>query len=1133
MAQTPSNVFCLERINSIIDLCIDNDLYGDLGSFLTLTTVKGKKLKLQQFLCKGKLPRFCISKLQLDTRGLRDLLNPYHNVVLGDINSISSSDNTYKLWLALFWTKALRAELKKNGTGDQDDQYDQLIGFLEKKMPMVDRSSDIDKIRIAINFLMELSALAPGEASYGYAIRAKSLLKPIFKDHEKQERDPYDRWIAYNKGIANHHMGDRNLRAVLEFNWIIEGFAKHVGKISDFRSKEHGLEFLLNICPGTLQRAALNLKMQLSYHALQTLVEKHMDWLRELANSDCRLFKNAAEKLMLRADLYRLEALLQLEAPKSDTKKKLGELYPRVFNGTEWTSIEGTLPKVDENKGNLQTQLVEHTVTWYLRRMRENSSAIRSAQNKKPQDKEQCNTIVADVIAFDEPGILEAIEGKYWEWIKKSNWFDKRIYFSRWAQFLQAAAERVEQFQKLSEDKVTGVKTEHIQKLLVAGISLYWARRTCLPVKRKLQGKGEISKDTIQLENLRSDELPDIVKGLSSFYKSMNKIAQPGSNVPNLRDLFIKRTGGLDLVATLRDDHLGLLDAIDGLEESFTDRQRISRLNRCKERLIWFDDQNHAGCQKCLFPLDTQANPLAWAFKGLMPCAKDSSPTGGGDCILRQHLNEDFAHQHLDDSDYEYIMQQTERDLVQHLKTESQHEPRKKALHFVGLQRWNSETPAQGRSVGGGYFIYRTDEKGRVDLGIAVDPGFDFIRNFFRMGFSLKDIDIVLVSHAHPDHLWDFESIIHLLHELEDKKKIFHRVHAILTLSSYTRLEHVITNPKLKRYVNPLIIDIRKEIDDQYFENLGKCNTGNAVNFKNTFRFKFKKASDGEQANNDDWKLFLPLNSESDDSDPSDDTLDIMPTRAYHDDHSMRSDSFGFLLNFFASNSSLKGRKPFLLGYTGDSKWVSDDLYCSKCPVNSDCSRNLVDNKCKWQSTADQYKECDVLLTHLGSLIDHKNDRGFKAYSPKECENLIRDKNHPYLMGMIRFLRSLYDISSKSKLILIGEFGEELRGGIRTDLMDRLRNGVTPDWPVMPVDVGLDICLHDLSPANDEIVDQTFKFQCVLCERYISVKKIEYLRFGHDEGIFYSCSTCYKATPEDVRNAKLQRLYEVGRELRT
>jgi hypothetical protein len=1123
MAPTPS-IFCLERINAVIDLCIDNELNEELDSFLVLD----QPGKLRSILDGRNLPPF--NPPQIVWQNLTNILKPYE-FILGDVDLRSDSRNALDQWLALFWAKALRAALKRYNR-DEPDLYYQLIEFLEKRIPSPQRGDkDKDSVVTTINFLMELSALASGEASYGYANRARSLLKDPFPDYKDPKRGPYDRWIGYNSGIAYQHMIDRNREAVREFNWIIETFIKHVD--GNFEAEEHGLEFLLNICPGTLQRSVLNLKMQLGYHALQTLIEAHMDWLGILERSDCRLFRNAAEKLMLKADLYRLEALLQIEELEL-AEDRINRLYPKVFTEYERTKTKRILPETPDNRNSLQTQLVEHAVTWYLQKMKKNSSAISSSGD----DRSKLDRVITDTVSFDEPSVLKAIEIEYWGWANNS-WFDKRIYFSRWAQFLGVIAQRLEQFQNLPRERHVELKER--QRLLDAGISLYLARHTALPVMQRDRQKSNEKIEEIEIENLRSDDLPDFAKGLAGFYKVMSKLAKPAREfvVPSLKESFIKNNDGRDPVDTLRKDHLQLLDAIDEWEETFAERKRISILNRCNERLIWFCDQSLDGCQNCLeyspqkpkcriswyrsnvshslenFQRTELDKPQPWAFNGLMPCAGES---------------EHDEPESMQDKDYEYIMHLTEKDLTQHLIAKSQHLPRRKALHFVGLQRWNSETPAQGRSVGGGYFIYRTNEAGVVDLGIAIDPGFDFIRNFFRMGFSLKDIDIVLVSHAHPDHLWDFESMIHLLHELEDKKKIFHRFHAILTLSSYERLEHVIVNPKLKRYVNPLIIDIRKEIDEDFFEKLGVRIDGRE-RIKDCFRFQKK----GTGPDDGQWDLFLPLSSNLRYETGSAESIDISPTRAYHDDHMERSDSFGFLLNFFNARSSANHGQPFCFGYTGDSKWVSDDLYNMGCPANSSCSRKK-ENKCKWESTAQQYKHCDVLLTHLGSLIDHKKKGiGFEHYSRAQiCEELIREKNHPYLMGMIRFLRRLRDISpTKDKLILIGEFGEELRGGIRKDLVDRLYKGVTRSWHVLPVDVGLDICLRDLSVDSDPGDNQPYKFQCILCERYVSVDQIEYLRFGQDEGIFYTCSTCRKATPADVRNAKLQRIYEGGRELRT
>jgi tetratricopeptide (TPR) repeat protein/ribonuclease BN (tRNA processing enzyme) len=93
---------------------------------------------------------------------------------------------------------------------------------------------------------------------------------------------------------------------------------------------------------------------------------------------------------------------------------------------------------------------------------------------------------------------------------------------------------------------------------------------------------------------------------------------------------------------------------------------------------------------------------------------------------------------------------------------------------FLVLRRWNSYTPRMltptESNLGGGYFLYW---KGK---GIVLDPGFDFIDNFFNNELLMYDIDAVIITHAHVDHCSDFESLLTLLFEYneenEQKKKI-------------------------------------------------------------------------------------------------------------------------------------------------------------------------------------------------------------------------------------------------------------------------------------------------------------------------------------------------------------------------
>jgi glyoxylase-like metal-dependent hydrolase (beta-lactamase superfamily II) len=40
-----------------------------------------------------------------------------------------------------------------------------------------------------------------------------------------------------------------------------------------------------------------------------------------------------------------------------------------------------------------------------------------------------------------------------------------------------------------------------------------------------------------------------------------------------------------------------------------------------------------------------------------------------------------------------------------------------------------------------------------MSFGIVIDPGGGYIENLYRCGFSLADIDMIIVTHDHADHL--------------------------------------------------------------------------------------------------------------------------------------------------------------------------------------------------------------------------------------------------------------------------------------------------------------------------------------------------------------------------------------------
>lgn len=113
------------------------------------------------------------------------------------------------------------------------------------------------------------------------------------------------------------------------------------------------------------------------------------------------------------------------------------------------------------------------------------------------------------------------------------------------------------------------------------------------------------------------------------------------------------------------------------------------------------------------------------------------------------------------------------------------------------LRRWSSINPAVPRPSafmmrGGGYFI---TYKGK---GIAIDPGIKFLENLYSEGFSVADIDYIITTHDHIDHIADIDTIMSLHYRrcklLGEKKRLF----LLLNPSMDTRYGFLVNqDPKL------------------------------------------------------------------------------------------------------------------------------------------------------------------------------------------------------------------------------------------------------------------------------------------------------------------------------------------------
>jgi ribonuclease BN (tRNA processing enzyme) len=537
------------------------------------------------------------------------------------------------------------------------------------------------------------------------------------------------------------------------------------------------------------------------------------------------------------------------------------------------------------------------------------------------------------------------------------------------------------------------------------------------------------------------------------------------------------------------------------------------------ERLIRREERNRENLRVRKTQLKYQLEDAdgKWAPE-CSPCSIDET-AGAFSCLLACQPN-GTSHKpdYLPQTHYEQIMSRWDEHFLDHLEKRSRHEVkgfgsmRATALRFEGLQRWNSSSPAQGRSVGGGYLVYHTDTNGVVDLGIAIDPGFDYIRNLFRMGFSLQDIDIVLISHSHIDHCRDFESMIILLQELRKRRGVVKRLHVIFTLGVYRKLQHVIESPAFREFIEPYIIDIGKEIHQDYFESLP---SGIVFRFEPVFGLQSPDSSGAAREEHDAlirgarYRALLEGEAVS----GKRLSVEIRPTQAFHEDHSGYSDSFGFMIVV----NPPSGRS-ITLGYTGDTKWVPD--------------------------VVNQYRDCDTLLVHLGSLIKPRKGKAGREYRfdrykvPRECETLIREANHPYLMGALRFLGQASRIIVRKEhkpLVMLSEFGEELRGGIRVDLIRRLKDAYRTYLDFIPVDVGTSVLLR-LWPEGESTrlpdgIGANPYVRCAICDEFVPLEMVEFDRYGEDEALYCVCSTCERGVPAHIRQDRLKRLYEVGHEL--
>ena len=396
---------------------------------------------------------------------------------------------------------------------------------------------------------------------------------------------------------------------------------------------------------------------------------------------------------------------------------------------------------------------------------------------------------------------------------------------------------------------------------------------------------------------------------------------------------------------------------------------------------------------------------------------------------------------------------------------------------FISLKRWSSFSPnlaSHGTTtVGGGYLVRVWDKSSKTYFGIAIDPGYNYLENLFDEAFTLPDVHVIAITHAHPDHVENLSNILTLLREREKRIKTTSWVFLVLTEGVFQRFKTLIDNEI--DYIHDVVVLSwdRPERD-----------TVNVV------RGGGKKSNRGP--------ISLTVSGSNDKPNP--DKTEVPPlasikaVRAIHADGT-EFDSMGMVIRVVDQ----EGNGELKIGFTGDTRYSSS-------------------------LSVDEFANCKVLVPHLGSVIRSEAfSNSHEFCSPDHEENIKRalkelqptltEKNHLYLPGISmlmceldkHFKKSQAALSKKIKrpLIILSEFGEELRGGLRVDLASRLQRVFK--MTVLPADVGLRVGVNDQS------------VRCAICRQYVNAAAVRPVAVSdEDEALLFVCKDCCRARQHEL-----------------
>ena len=389
-------------------------------------------------------------------------------------------------------------------------------------------------------------------------------------------------------------------------------------------------------------------------------------------------------------------------------------------------------------------------------------------------------------------------------------------------------------------------------------------------------------------------------------------------------------------------------------------------------------------------------------------------------------------------------------------------------VEVIVLRRWNSFSPGLFRkytgSLGGGYLLrinkklLEATDDGKDVENIVIDPGYNFLQNFCSEGFNIEDIDTIIVTHSHLDHCAELLPIMDLIYQINKRYENYRD-----------------TTERPKKRINLCL-------------SSGAYRKFSSYTLDPDWQKQLKDVNILEKLPENKWSPFNGL------------TITAIPTH-HMDLGGVNAIGLKIEIDKIKGENNEKSER-LCLGFTSDTPW--------------------------YKKIKEDFKGCDVLCVHLGSIkyqeIGYTDERYKKSGNKRAIDKKERFKkiketyikaNHLLFFGTDDIMTS-YDSENSDNLIIVGEFGEELKYGLRIDLCKKLSNGKSIDC--FPGDIGLYIGIGK---------DGTKKVRCNFCDEFVGQKDIRTFSYGKEDAIHYICQTCHNTLSELQKQAFVE--YRVTR----